>query len=85
MQHPKQCVFIPSGWQHLVVNLEFTAAVTENFLEPRNFRKAWKICVEQRQDFANQWKWYLSPRQIELAQELTPNFWSTKNIEVFGA
>jgi len=75
VQSSAQCVFIPAGWQHLVVNLDFTIAITENFLEPRYFRKAWINCVNEREDFLLKWKDYLTTEQAQIAQKETPNLW----------
>ena len=41
VQSSNQIVFVPSGWHHVVINLEFTVAITHNFCSYYNFNNAW--------------------------------------------
>jgi histone arginine demethylase JMJD6 len=41
VQRAGDCVFVPGGWWHAVVNLEFTIAVTQNFAHPAQAEYIW--------------------------------------------
>jgi len=41
IQEPGDTVFVPSGWWHTVVNLEFNFCITQNLLIPQLLPSAW--------------------------------------------
>jgi len=41
IQNPGETIFIPCGWWHCVVNLEFSMAITQNLLVPKSLPTSW--------------------------------------------
>ncbi|CAI2175225.1 18962_t:CDS:10 [Funneliformis geosporum] len=47
IQEPGQIIFIPSGWWHMVLNIDDTVAVTQNFANIHNLEHMWETFHEK--------------------------------------
>lgn len=67
-QGPGDVIFVPSGWWHVVINVDFTVAVTENFCSSANFHRVFMHTRISRPKMTQKWLDRLKTVRPDLAR-----------------
>ena len=46
---------MPSGWWHVILNMDLTVAVTQNYASTANFMDVWAATAKSRPRLASHW------------------------------
>lgn len=55
IQQPGETIFVPHGWHHIVLNLDWTVAITHNFISQATAQTAYAQLKAEDPSSARQW------------------------------
>jgi translation elongation factor EF-1beta len=70
IQQPGETIFVPHGWHHIVLNLEWTVAITHNFISVATSQSAYSQLKLSDSSSAHSWHRLLSAENEMLARSL---------------
>lgn len=69
IQKKGDTIFLPSRWWHVVINIDDTIAITQNFTNKGNFERVWKHFRKSRKNSACNWLRNMKLNNPELFQQ----------------
>jgi histone arginine demethylase JMJD6 len=70
LQYPGETVYVPAGWPHLVLNLEFSTAITHNYAtEYPSFSRILQATEEEEPEMSVEWKEYLRHERPDIWEQ----------------
>ena len=70
VQGPGDTIYVPQGWHHCVINLEWTVAVTQNLLMPAMMPEVWPKLAANFEGFAGHFARRLRRHRPEVIADL---------------
>ncbi|KAF9180923.1 hypothetical protein BGZ50_005834 [Haplosporangium sp. Z 11] len=73
VQHPGQTIYVPSGWWHMVLNMDDTVAVTQNFADETNLTQVKHALLADKTETSQIHRWEeLAEKLCKLRPDLAP-------------